>query len=166
MARHIGSSALDRKNAKDAWIWNLRVKRIDPVMVLLEECAEEDKDQREAYWIDCCRAINPELTNAFPGKASRKIEVLEPSRFSVKNQGAVARSMGISRSVLGYKIQPIMYELDEAYKLGKDSADVMFDPAAIERWRRCLIDHRDRLGRGKRLDYRSLYLAWLEGHNK
>ena len=84
----------------------------------------------------------------------------------IKGQVSVAKRLGVSRSVLGYRIQPVMIELGEAQKNGKATADMCYDADAVERWRQCLIDFGDRRGREKKPNYKEMYLAWLEGHNK
>ena len=77
-------------------------------------------------------------------------------------QQKAADLLGVSRSTLLHKIQPVMIELHEAFKAGEATADMHYEDAAIARWREFLSTLDNRGGRKKKLDYRALYKAWVE----
>lgn len=93
----------------------------------------------------------------------------------IKGQAAAIKILGVNRETMIRKIQPVMLELHEMIKnpgtpkkgrpAGKNG-DVFYDPIALDRWKAFLAQLDRRGGRAKALDYRSLYLAWLEGYNK
>ena len=75
-------------------------------------------------------------------------------------QQKAANLLGVSRSTLLHKIQPVMIALHEAFKAGDATSDMHYEDAAIERWREFLatLDHRG--GRRKKVDYEELYMEW------
>lgn len=75
-------------------------------------------------------------------------------------QQKAASLLGVSRSTLLHKIQPVMIEMHEAFKAGEATADMHYEDAAIERWREFLSTLDNRGGRRKKADYRALYIEW------
>lgn len=166
LSRHIGSIWLDRVSQKDVWIFNLRSKHLNPVMEIIEECAGENWREREAYWIDHYKSINPDLTNNLPHERGLLPKIFDFSQFDVRHQKIAADTIGVRMSVFYRKIQPIMYELGESCKIGINGSDIRYNREALHRWNEFMTDVVTKIGRKSKLDYRSMYLAWLKDQNK
>lgn len=79
LKQHLAPSNLRLRSSKDVWIESLITKKIEPVVIVLEECTQEVREERERYWIDYYRGINPGLTNTHPGKIVGKTGRRSPS---------------------------------------------------------------------------------------
>lgn len=97
---------------------------------------------------------------------TRVVNHLCLGRRGFKGKAKAAEAIGIPAHVFARKIQPIMDDLGESERNPGIASDIFYDPIALDRWKAFLAQLDRRGGRAKMLDYRSLYLAWLEGHNK
>lgn len=158
------------KGEKSEWIRYLMSAGVSPSAEVIERVPYRLADEREEYWIQHYKKLNPGLTNAYlPDRMWKRREKANRDRryrTMFKGKAKAAEAIGIPAHVFARKIQPVMDDLGESERNPGIASDIFYDPIALDRWKAFLAQLDRRGGRAKALDYRSLYLAWLEGHNK
>ncbi len=63
LRQHISEARRICLTRKDEWLRELCELNLEPSMMILEECTDEESNQREHYWISHYRLENAELKN-------------------------------------------------------------------------------------------------------
>lgn len=62
-----------RKNSWALWQWIAANKPAKPQMIVLEECSEENAEEREHFWIEVYKATGANLLNHFGVNTKQRV---------------------------------------------------------------------------------------------
>lgn len=62
--QHLMESSRKKRTPKEIWLSELLSAGLSPSLIVLEICQSEDWQDREAYWINYYRSLNPNLKNS------------------------------------------------------------------------------------------------------
>lgn len=111
-------------NHKYHWINSLKVKNLEPIISILEECTEDIWEEREKYWISYYRKIS-NLTNLTDGGKGNQNQFFSKASQEKKSKSLKGRIVSqktrdkISKALTGKKLSEETKEKVRQANIGK-----------------------------------------------
>lgn len=94
LAQHIYFAKRGDNTRKDEWLRQLFSMNLQPSIVILDVCTENESCNRERYWISHHQSLNAELKNSHSGSAGGKAKSgLNPARCARIDEGRLNTAM-------------------------------------------------------------------------